>query len=343
MKWSNDGAIQRGWYLTNGNPSTTQLMAVNGVSAGTASALNTSATTGTVNTMIGVRNTTVDQVILYVNGVAGTALTDSTVGTLVNPGPMTIGRQDIGTGAYAQMEFFGGAVFRRALTNTEVALINTHYQGTETTESAALLSSAVFWIDAARSPQEAAINRGTAGKKAVAVTRPTWLFGLDDYMEIVDSPLLQFGTEENLTVLAVYRQWGTVTFAPIISHRYGGGMPSGWELDAGYTGGVGTVSTTSNFGTGAYTAPTPGTLSSLTMTRSSAGLIGYINNTAGTPVITAGYYDNSNPSVAETIKIGARYASASNAADMELIAVGVFRKALTATEIAQINAYYGIL
>ena len=301
----------------------------------------TSQAAGVLAVTAGVRSGGTVQV--SVNGATSASSTDFTWGVA---SPATSGTFRISgqynSGGMADMEFFGAAVFRRALTQAEITLVNTHYQSAETTESAALLSSAVFWIDAARSPQEAAINRGTTGRKSVAVTRPIWLFALDDYMEIADNSLLQFGTEENLTVLAVYRQWGTVGFIPIISRRSNaGGFPNGWELDAGYTS-IGTVGTTSNFVTGGYTAPTPGTLSSLTMTRSSAGLIGYINNTAGTPVITAGYYGNTNPSVAETIKIGARYTAASTFADMELVAVGVFRKALTTTEIAQINAYYGI-
>ena len=126
MKWSNV-ALASGWYLTNANPSTSQYMVIHGDAGGTSSATNTPATAGTVNTMIGVRNTATDQVILYVNGVAGTPFTDSTVGTLANSGPMTIGRQDIGGAQYAQMELLAVAVFRRALTATEIASINTYY------------------------------------------------------------------------------------------------------------------------------------------------------------------------------------------------------------------------
>lgn len=276
----------------------------------------------------------------FINGtVSSSTGTTASVGSLANTLPFKIGALGTG-GSNPDMELFGAAVFRRALTNTEVALINTHYQGTVTPESVALLSTAVFWIDPARSQQEMAINRSTSGKKAVAVTRPTWLFS-SSYMEVADNALLQFGASADLTVTAIYRQWGTVGFSPVVSRRSNaGGQPSGWELDAGYTS-TGTIGSTSNFVTGGYTAPTPGTLSSLTMTRSSAGLIGYINNTAATPVVTAGYYGDSNPSVAETVKIGARYTPASNNSDIELLAVAIFRRALTATEIAAINTYYG--
>jgi hypothetical protein len=291
-----------------------------------------------------VQGVVLDRTIQKYNEVINGTVTASTgttasVGSLANSMPFRIGALGSG-GGNPDMEFFGAAVFRRALTATEIALINTHYQGTETADSVALLSTAVLWISASRSQQEMAINRATTGKKAVAVTRPTWLFGTDDYMEIADNALLQFGASAELTVLAIYRQWGTVTFTPIISRRNGTGTyPNGWELDAGYTS-VGTVSTTSNFVTGGYTAPTTGTLTSVTMTRSSAGLIGYINNVSANPTVTTGYYEDSI-SAGETIKIGARYTPAGFFADMELLAVAVFRRALTATEIAAINTYYG--
>jgi len=337
MKWSNAGGIQSGWYLTNGNPSTNQLMAVNGVSAGTASAINTSATAGTVNTMIGVRNTATDQVILYVNGVAGTPLTDSTVGTLANPGPMTIGRQDIGTGSYADMEFFGGAVFRKALTATEIALINTHYQGTETPESIVLLSTAVFWIDPARSSQEMAINRATTGKKAVAVTRPTWLLS-STYMELPDNDLIDFGSSQDFTMLVVTRVWNTPASYSYYIAKQIPNLPTG---NKGYDirnniwpsvgGAIGDGTGASNYNTFPLATATanPSSLMTLGMQRTGTSTKAFYNNTFGTPITNS--YDMSNSGV---LRIA-------GSLDAELLAVAIFRRALTATEIAAINTYYG--
>ena len=57
--------------------------------------------------------------------------------------------------------------------------------------------------------QTVTINRSTSGRKAVAVTHPLWLFGTDDYMEVADNDLIDFGASDSFTVLAVVRQWAT--------------------------------------------------------------------------------------------------------------------------------------
>lgn len=337
MKWSNAGGIQSGWYLTNGSSFPAQYMSVNGVSAGTASATNTTATTGTVNTMIGVRNTATDQVTLYVNGVAGTALADSTVGTIANPGPMTIGRQDIGGAQYADMEFFGAAVFRRALSATEIALINTHYQGVETTASVALLSTAVFWIDPARSAQELGITRSTTGKKAVAVARPVLLVSAGTYLSIPDNALLNFDGTQSFTVLAVLRAWATPSSFTYVMKKSASLVPTGqkgWDLRfnvaPSISGAMGDGYASNNY-SNYYTYGNIGygPLSVFGMRRKSGVQGSFLNDSFGNT--TTNSYDTTNTSA---LIVGS--------ADMEIVAVAIFRRALNADEIAAIAAYYGI-
>ena len=76
-----------------------------------------------------VRNTSTDVVTSYVNGTAGTPLSDTTTTTLSTSQAMRVGRlAGAGTG-YSDMEFIAGAVFRRALTTTEITLLSNYYAG----------------------------------------------------------------------------------------------------------------------------------------------------------------------------------------------------------------------
>jgi hypothetical protein len=76
-----------------------------------------------------VRNTSTDVVTSYVNGTAGTPLSDTTTTTLSTSQAMRVGRlAGTGTG-YSDMEFIAGAVFRRALTATEITLLSNYYAG----------------------------------------------------------------------------------------------------------------------------------------------------------------------------------------------------------------------
>jgi len=188
------------------------------------------------------------------------------------------------------------------------------------------------------------INRSTAGRKTVAVTRPVWLFGTDDYMEVADNDLLDFGANQNYTVLAIVNTFGT---------------PSTNELfvGKGAYGNVG-VSLVQNaaainiaYQAGSPTAANYSYLSTTSVTgsrllaggRNGSTAFGYANNTplayGGGDVAGSQSLDVSD---AYPLRIGANGgATASAYANFELLAVAVFRRALTATEIAAINTYYG--
>lgn len=57
------------------------------------------------------------------------------------------------------------------------------------------------------------ITRATAGRKAVAVVRPVWLFGTDDYMEVAADPNTAYARIDNLAayVQAAYTTYDTGT------------------------------------------------------------------------------------------------------------------------------------
>jgi hypothetical protein len=62
----------------------------------------------------------------YLNGTAGITATAS-LGSLANAEPLRVGR--MGTSTYANFEFVAAAIFRRALTSSEITTITNYYQG----------------------------------------------------------------------------------------------------------------------------------------------------------------------------------------------------------------------
>ena len=183
------------------------------------------------------------------------------------------------------------------------------------------------------------INRGTAGRKAVAVTRPVWLFGTDDYMEVADNALLNMDASQSFTVVAVVRQWATpANFGRYVSKSSG----NGWQILTNGTALRGYMTITD--GTTSSTALPAGLMTSGTLT----ALSGVVNTSdvtvkTYTSNVVASTADATLGTLANTsvMRIGADGGGGGSYQDMELLAVAVFRRALTATEIATINTYYG--
>ena len=86
----------------------------------------------------------------------------------------------------------------------------------------------------ATSGQTVDVLRGTSGRKTVLVTRPTWLFGTDDYMEVADNALLNFDADTDFTLLVLGRQWSNTagTYHPWLTKKAGVGTasPAGWTI-----------------------------------------------------------------------------------------------------------------
>ena len=85
------------------------------------------ASSGAVYCQVGVRSTSGDTVAMYVNGTASAATTDTTTATLANSLDLYVGSIG-GTSDYADMEGIAFAVFRKALTQYEIELLNDYYQ-----------------------------------------------------------------------------------------------------------------------------------------------------------------------------------------------------------------------
>jgi hypothetical protein len=187
------------------------------------------------------------------------------------------------------------------------------------------------------------INRATAGRKAVAVTRNVWLFGTDDYMEVADNALLNMDASQSFTVLAVVRQWATPTsYGRYVDKKNGGGIGVGYSLSNELTN----FTSASFLGDGVNQVGRPGTALVAGATTVVIGVTDrtaqtqttYANTTASptTSTATLGTLTNALP-----MRIGASALTVASLQDFELLAVAIFRRALTSTEIAQINTYYG--
>jgi hypothetical protein len=186
------------------------------------------------------------------------------------------------------------------------------------------------------------INRSTAGRKSVAVTRPVWLFGTDDYMEVADNALLNMDASQSFTVLAVVRQWATA----VANGRY---LAKGASAAANAYALLGNATSATlriddmaaATASGVSSAATAGTLRIYSGVRdkTTRTVTTYANTVAGTAGVDATVEQFTN---ALPMRIGADGGtSPASYQDFELLAVAVFRRALTATEIAAINTYYG--
>jgi hypothetical protein len=94
---------------------------------GTSAVTGSSRTAGTLNTIAGVRNVSSDNTIVYLNGVAGTAVTDTTTATLANAEVMRLGRLSGAGTEYNDMELVAAAIFRRVLTADEITTLYNYY------------------------------------------------------------------------------------------------------------------------------------------------------------------------------------------------------------------------
>jgi hypothetical protein len=184
------------------------------------------------------------------------------------------------------------------------------------------------------------INRSTSGRKAVAVVRPTWLFGTDDYMEIADNALLDFGASDDFAVVAVVRRWGTTTGTQVAKKTGIANNSAGYAIynDSNWAT---RYADGSNEGvTGISLVSGASAVVSSVRTVATDKVTVYQNTTAGTLGNTT---DPTTGSLAnsEALRIGRLSGAGTQYADMELLAVLLFRRALTAAEIGQLVTYYG--
>jgi hypothetical protein len=190
--------------------------------------------------------------------------------------------------------------------------------------------------------QTVTINRSTAGRKSVAVVRPVWLLGTDDFFEVADNALLDFDAGDSFTVIAVVRQWATPTnFGRYVSKKSSGLF--GWEFASSGTTIApvmfivdATATSASNATRPTFTSGSTAALA-IVVDRSAQTIRAALNGTLSATSSTSAVGSLAN---SDSLRIGGLSSGAGNQ-DFELLAVAVFRRALTAGELTAIAAYYG--
>ena len=183
--------------------------------------------------------------------------------------------------------------------------------------------------------QTVSITRSASGRKMVVVTRPVWLFGTDDYLEVSDNDLLDFASGQDFTIIAIARVFGN-TDGALVSKKNTGALGAGWwlrrvtstNLQSLTDDGVAQVATGSITNTDGLQSVfvmrrLSGSQETLVGTVSGGGSPDTLNMSSSTPAVRIG-----------ATAAGILYLNG------EVHAVGIFRRALTTTEIAEIVSYY---
>jgi hypothetical protein len=224
---------------------------------------------------------------------------------------------------------FHRAIIKNGIDGTTVLDIDTSVIGTGSATSFNALTG-----------QTVTINRSTTGRKAVAVVAPVWLFGTDDYLEVADNDLLDFGATDSFTVVAGVREWAsTVSNSRIISKNDTASAGNlGWTVrhsaanaDLRFTAIdadelLGPSNGIASFGSLAVV--------SYVLNRSLQFLYSYLNAGLSTAAATTTLGDMSN---ALPVRVGRNSGATTSYADMEFTAAMVFRRALSATEITVLS------
>ncbi len=264
------------------------------------------------------------------SGVTWTFLGTATLG-FTGSMPALVQRIDVGQKSSGANLFVGNiyqTIMRNGIGGTSVVNINC---ATNITNSNATSFTAT-------TGQTVTVNRSATGRKVALVTRPIWLFGTDDILEISDNGLLDFDAADSATLIVVVRRHGALNVSQQLYSK-SSGVGSGIELRTDSSSSTVLISFSDGVNFPGSFAPQPasGTLYVATGIRDVAGdrLIAGVNNTQGTPGTdtTSGSLAN-----AGTVRIGAAWNGA-NALDAEVLAVAVFRRALTTSEMQYIYDY----
>lgn len=177
------------------------------------------------------------------------------------------------------------------------------------------------------------------GKHFAIVDESKCLLGVDDYLDIADTAILDFGAAQDFTIVGAFRsldysdEWSLINKAhstPVDGWSVAsfGGTPVGATSEASVTGAIGLA-----------TVPSDG-IRCIQLYRRDAGTEAslWINGTEGTPVAVDVSQNASNSLIA---RIGAIAAGTIIYADMEFMAVAVFRRFLTDDEVLQVGKALG--
>lgn len=192
--------------------------------------------------------------------------------------------------------------------------------------------------------QTVTINRATSGRKSTVVHGGAgggslWLLGTDDYLEVADNDLLDFGASDSFTVLAVVRQWATPVTARFYVRKGLYASGARWGIGNNSTSLVpraqisdGTNSVASTGAT--YTSGDYFSIAAV-MDRASNIMTLYRNGASADFDSIAAVGDATN---AQPLRVGAN--ADGSYQDFEFTAALIWRRALTAAEITALSNYF---
>lgn len=255
--------------------------------------------------------------------------------TDINNGGVTellvLGRRSSGSSIFVTGKYYRAQLFN-GIDGTKVVDIDTSVitTGSQTTLTAL-------------TGQTVTIGTSTSGKKTVRVVSPVWLIGTDDYIEVLDNSLMDFDANESFSLLAIIRQWNT----PLNFGAYAGKVSS----TAG-TSGYLLYTRQTNLRPQSTVKDASTTVDSLATVNNPDGSLqvyGMVIDRAtqemklvddGVVVDTDSISAVGSLANTSSFLIGRQSGATVLQQDFELIAVCLFRKTLTTTEIGRIVSYY---
>lgn len=197
--------------------------------------------------------------------------------------------------------------------------------------------------------QTCTINRSTSGRKSVAVParrlggRPCFLLGTDDYFEVPaesvwQQQLANFYGGDTFTIFLVNRQWTTFNGTYITNRLIAADVEAGWVMRASASSVTCAYSDGAAFTSMLSPARTSGDVVAMALVKTLGPRFGvqYVNNVVRqTADTTTGSLFSQTP-----VRIGRRSSTGTDYADMEFRAAAIFRRSLSATDIALLTTYY---
>jgi hypothetical protein len=187
------------------------------------------------------------------------------------------------------------------------------------------------------------INRSGSAFRSAGITAAGYLYpGATNTFKPSSVDYLNFGASDSFTAFVVVRQWATPTSFGRFLAKSGTSTVNGYTLANNGTNAnlYAFISDGTNTATRqALSTITAGSITSLGMVidRSGNTLASFGSGTVSATTSTSSVGSLSNP---YTLGIGRENASAGGYQDFEFIAAAIFRRALTAAEIATISTYY---
>lgn len=202
--------------------------------------------------------------------------------------------------------------------------------------------TATTFVEDSANTATVTLNRSATGAKAVVVDRTVLMFG-NDYLQLVDNDLFDFGASDSFTVAVGFRVYGGATSGVYLAKRNGiTAADAGWSIHLngltrpilGIADGAAAVADSTQI------SPIVGALTTVVGVRDTAAdTVEAFQNEAS----AAATADTTTGSLANTlpVRLGRLSGASASYMDFEFIGAAVWRRALTAAERTQVDVLLG--